>query len=703
MGPAKMDSPPLRRRPARALALLGLGALVAVLAALPAEAQSGIVLDNDVTAVGFRETGNLGYEGLLPSMQPCAPNVGVGVPMLPTCNLMVGVRTSGTNFEGLTDNCVCEGWGVTYTSPAPVSGWAQYGQPMTYDGIGSIVFTPNPAALSAVSVVRVGDLEVTHEVQPEPLGSTLFRINVTIKNLGPTPVDGVVYRRVMDWDAEPQPYNEFVTISGSPTAVVPPAVPELKCSVWDPWVSADPAAIDLDDPSLLPPVGPGSACGGPPGTFGGHDRGAAFDFEAKSQSVVGPTLGRLGPGQYVRMNMWYGASHDSQVITDLVAINAQLVSIARPAYPGALAPYLTGPLDPPVIGPFMTYAWAYRWECVPGIDPACTFPVCDPAVDPLCNPCLGPNPPPSCNPCPNGQPPPCPDPIGPDPVFTFEDANGGGGFGEAVCSLTVQFIDQSRPGSSPIVEWYWEFGDGWASLDQNPVHTYPEPGTYTVSLTVTDASGLSATTTGSVVVGKCPDQAPEDPQDQARPPQPPRDGLDDDAANRDSDGDGIRDRDDLCPYVSDPAQLDLDGDLAGDACDDDIDGDGLGNVADNCVYEANPDQEDLDADAIGDACDEDLDGDGIANTLDNCPAWANPDQADEDGDGVGDVCEEGLLDTSVAGRVDGGAGRDANAFPLLRSPLREIALASLALLLLGGVTILFVAGRRRRRRDGRSR
>lgn len=35
-------------------------------------------------------------------------------------------------------------------------------------------------------------------------------------------------------------------------------------------------------------------------------------------------------------------------------------------------------------------------------------------------------------------------------------------------------------------EWYWDFGDGNTSTDQNTVHTYSSPGTYTVTLTVTN-------------------------------------------------------------------------------------------------------------------------------------------------------------------------------------------------------------------------
>lgn len=51
--------------------------------------------------------------------------------------------------------------------------------------------------------------------------------------------------------------------------------------------------------------------------------------------------------------------------------------------------------------------------------------------------------------------------------------------------LTIGFVDKS---SGPHQSWLWRFGDGDSSLDTNPVHTYDEAGTYTVSLTITDTT-----------------------------------------------------------------------------------------------------------------------------------------------------------------------------------------------------------------------
>lgn len=62
------------------------------------------------------------------------------------------------------------------------------------------------------------------------------------------------------------------------------------------------------------------------------------------------------------------------------------------------------------------------------------------------------------------------------------------------------FINRSKPGSAPITQWRWSFGDGATSTAENPTHTYETAGTFAVRLTVTDANGRSATTRQSVAV-----------------------------------------------------------------------------------------------------------------------------------------------------------------------------------------------------------
>jgi PKD repeat protein len=57
----------------------------------------------------------------------------------------------------------------------------------------------------------------------------------------------------------------------------------------------------------------------------------------------------------------------------------------------------------------------------------------------------------------------------------------------------------SDPEGQPLT-YRWDFGDGSQSTDANPVHTYPAPGSYTATLTVTDVGGLDASAELQVTV-----------------------------------------------------------------------------------------------------------------------------------------------------------------------------------------------------------
>ena len=69
-------------------------------------------------------------------------------------------------------------------------------------------------------------------------------------------------------------------------------------------------------------------------------------------------------------------------------------------------------------------------------------------------------------------------------------------FSTAVSSVkcgnaTVSFTDLSTGG--PFTSWYWNFGDGSSSPQQNASHTYIAPGTYNAYLIVTNAGGCTDT------------------------------------------------------------------------------------------------------------------------------------------------------------------------------------------------------------------
>ena len=68
--------------------------------------------------------------------------------------------------------------------------------------------------------------------------------------------------------------------------------------------------------------------------------------------------------------------------------------------------------------------------------------------------------------------------------------------------LDVSFTGSNSTDDGTIVSYSWDFGDGNTSDEADPQHTYTSPGTYQVSLTVTDDSGLTDTATLTIVVSE---------------------------------------------------------------------------------------------------------------------------------------------------------------------------------------------------------
>jgi PKD repeat protein len=62
--------------------------------------------------------------------------------------------------------------------------------------------------------------------------------------------------------------------------------------------------------------------------------------------------------------------------------------------------------------------------------------------------------------------------------------------------LTVYFSDLSTGGPT---SWSWTFGDGGTSTAQNPSHQYTADGSYTVSLTATNANGSDTETKSNYI------------------------------------------------------------------------------------------------------------------------------------------------------------------------------------------------------------
>jgi beta propeller repeat protein len=60
---------------------------------------------------------------------------------------------------------------------------------------------------------------------------------------------------------------------------------------------------------------------------------------------------------------------------------------------------------------------------------------------------------------------------------------------EGYAPLSVQFNDTS---TGAPTQWFWNFGDGANSTEQNTTHTYSAAGNYTVNLTVNNTNGTDS-------------------------------------------------------------------------------------------------------------------------------------------------------------------------------------------------------------------
>ena len=134
---------------------------------------------------------------------------------------------------------------------------------------------------------------------------------------------------------------------------------------------------------------------------------------------------------------------------------------------------------------------------------------------------------------------------------------------------------------------------------------------------------------------------------------------------RDSDGDEIDNDQDNCKDVSNPDQINYDGDLFGNDCDLDDDNDGVVDESDLCPYGNRDWVSDISNDFDSDGCldsteDDDDDNDGTIDTEDAFPTDSN-ETSDSDDDDTGDNADAFPLDPSETDDSDSdGVGDNAD-------------------------------------------
>jgi len=78
-----------------------------------------------------------------------------------------------------------------------------------------------------------------------------------------------------------------------------------------------------------------------------------------------------------------------------------------------------------------------------------------------------------------------------------------------ITPLAVTFIGSGTDPDGRIIAYFWDFGDGTSTDEQNPVHTFADVGTHSVTLAVTDNDGAIGKKSITIKVTK--DTGTEDP------------------------------------------------------------------------------------------------------------------------------------------------------------------------------------------------
>ncbi|HPT01951.1 MAG TPA: PKD domain-containing protein [Bacteroidales bacterium] len=78
-------------------------------------------------------------------------------------------------------------------------------------------------------------------------------------------------------------------------------------------------------------------------------------------------------------------------------------------------------------------------------------------------------------------------------------------YAQQTCAGTsTLFIPASTMAIASVETWFWNFGDGSTSNEQDPGHIYPASGNYLVTLTITDTNGCSNTAAHNIAIAPAP-------------------------------------------------------------------------------------------------------------------------------------------------------------------------------------------------------
>lgn len=258
------------------------------------------VINNGIVQLGVSNTGFLNVE--CPAIGPSSGVNG---------GSLVGLRYMPTKGDAASPGSPCEGWGVA-SADLGVSGHTSrcHG---TFNMVAAApVFTP----ATALTTVDVGGMfRVVHNFTPVPATPYLYRVDVSIRNIGSQTVGDLRYTRGIDYDVPPNTFSEYVTLEGDSPFVVG----------WNNngFNSLDPLVLDSGTTGPFDDLGPG-------------DLGTHIDLQ----------FGSLAPGQTRSFVTYYGAAPtERHALNALATVGASVYSLGQSNWDGTGDPLDTVP-DP---------------------------------------------------------------------------------------------------------------------------------------------------------------------------------------------------------------------------------------------------------------------------------------------------------------------------------------------------------------------
>jgi hypothetical protein len=302
------------------LAALGAVLLLMCPGVVSAATSNGALVSNGTVQLGVTKWGDLNYS--------CAAAGDTGCPVNP----IVGLRYVPLNTDGTAAGCPCEGWGVA-DATSGLTGYANEAIGRAHLTAVSLVATPTTIVVTtdATDVAHPGyALRVVHDYHPSTISPNLYEATVTISNLGTQNVADLRYRRVMDWDIEPTPTREWVTIANTAASA------QLRFDSDGGFASGNP--LDANSIHSQSDIVCGAAYTGRcqfsnlgaggvyPNVTSPADHGALFDFG----------FGALAPGEVRTFQTYYGAAPSRA--SALSAIAAQGIGVYSLGEPNCGAP-----------------------------------------------------------------------------------------------------------------------------------------------------------------------------------------------------------------------------------------------------------------------------------------------------------------------------------------------------------------------------